>query len=53
MKRLCFYILDVVIYFAEAMERLAYGYRASMEMLHLWTRATGPRDVFSSPLLTS
>lgn len=34
-KRLCFYVLDVVIYFAEGMERLIFGYRASMEMLNL------------------
>lgn len=35
MKRLCFDILYVVIYFAEDMEGLIFGRGASMEMLNL------------------
>lgn len=29
------------------MERLIFGYKASMEMLNLWTHAAGPGDMFS------
>ena len=52
MKRPYFYILDIVICMKK-LKRLAFGYRASMEMLHLRTDANNPRDVFSPPPPTS
>lgn len=44
MKRLCFDILYVVIYFAEDMEGLIFGRGASMEMLNLWTPGAGTEE---------
>lgn len=52
MKTPYFYILDIVICMKK-LKRLAFGYRASMEMLHLRTDANDPRDVFSPPPPTS